>query len=352
MRRVDLEVAVQRAVEDMRAGRMREDDRIEVKSDWPDTSKARQLAGAANALRGEPLIYIIGCREDGSLSVPSPQDAESWHSAMRAAFDSPPPNLALHATVAVGDQPGESVVALLFDTDQFPYVMSVRGQDRREVPIRVATGTESANRTQLLRILAPSVTSPRCEILDAEVRASVVDYASYGGTPLVPARQARTELSMSLQFSAFIEYVGGSAATIPEHSIRARISVPGREPWVCRPEVWRPFLGPGVAPRPAPRFGVHVGDGFVVATGPGMFSAQASWSMSTDAVARDELDETVACLAECAEVALEVRFSFVSVERPTTLRAAVPVEESQRTTAPDKWSRKWVAGVNSEAVDW
>lgn len=59
----EADARVQAAIENLQAGRTVEDDAgIEFKADWPDpTSKARQLAGAANALRGDALIYVIGC---------------------------------------------------------------------------------------------------------------------------------------------------------------------------------------------------------------------------------------------------------------------------------------------------
>ena len=45
------------------------------------------------------------------------------------------------------DAPADSVVALLFETDEFLYVMNVQGvSDRREVPVRVGGAMHSANR--------------------------------------------------------------------------------------------------------------------------------------------------------------------------------------------------------------
>ena len=58
-----LEALVLTAIDCVRSGGQIEDDRIEVKRDWPGISKARQLAGAANRARGDALIYLIGLDE-------------------------------------------------------------------------------------------------------------------------------------------------------------------------------------------------------------------------------------------------------------------------------------------------
>ena len=41
-----------------------EDDRVELKAEWPDALKAaRRIAGHANAARGEPILWLIGVDE-------------------------------------------------------------------------------------------------------------------------------------------------------------------------------------------------------------------------------------------------------------------------------------------------
>jgi hypothetical protein len=47
-----------------------EDDRVEAKAIWPDDTKktARQLAGQANAARGEPILWLIGVEEKRARS--------------------------------------------------------------------------------------------------------------------------------------------------------------------------------------------------------------------------------------------------------------------------------------------
>lgn len=63
MRIQQVEEKVLNAVETVLAGGSVEDSRIECKSDWPSVDKVRQLAGHANAARGETIIWIIGIDE-------------------------------------------------------------------------------------------------------------------------------------------------------------------------------------------------------------------------------------------------------------------------------------------------
>lgn len=328
----------------MRAGRQREDDRVEVKSQWPKPDKARQLAAAANALRGEPLIYIIGCAENGLVQALHEQDPESWHAQMSAAFDSEPPDLVMHASVPVGDAPGESVVALLFSTEQFPYVMPVPGQDRREVPIRMASGTVSANRRQLLRILAPSLAAPACEIQGARISAYLNEYpAVEANVELGNAPQpARTDLCITVQAQVFIEYVGSSSATIPAHSVRARVVAPNNDAWELRTRV-HPTGGIGRdRPRPAPpRFGVYVSEGFVTATGPGAFSFQATAYVHSTEVPREQLEAQVAVLDAAEQLTLDVRLAFVAVERHSRVSRNLVASASEDTIGLNSWRRTW-----------
>ncbi len=70
------------AVDRVRAGGQVEDDRIELKRDWPAVSKARQLAGAANRSAGSPIIWVIGLDEQtGQVHPTTSSDPASLHTA-------------------------------------------------------------------------------------------------------------------------------------------------------------------------------------------------------------------------------------------------------------------------------
>ncbi|GAA1911312.1 hypothetical protein GCM10009737_10920 [Nocardioides lentus] len=353
MRRIELEILALRAVEDMRAGRQREDDRVEVKSRWPEPKAARQMAGAANALRGEPLVYIIGCDEAGAITDGSGHDPESWYREICREFNSPPPRLLFHVTVAVTDTPGDSVTALAFDTNEFPYVMTVKSApDRREVPLRTATGTKSSDRQDLLRILAPTLTSPPCEISDAEVSASI---SALGGEPgagdLSSEVPPRTVLSISARLKILINFVGDGAVSAPIRSIRVRVRTVDGETWDLEPYVMSSAGRRGDSPAPPPpRFGVHVSGGFVIATGVGEFSLQASGATSAPPATEETLEAHRALLLAADSLIVDVRLFFASGDRPTVLHSKLLYVESRPLVGIDRMRRVWA--TEAPAIEW
>lgn len=85
-----LELLVLQSVQRVRSGQQSEDDRIEIKREWPAPEKARQLAGAANKLRGHELIYIIGLDEKtGRVHPTGSTQVADWWPQMTARFESP-----------------------------------------------------------------------------------------------------------------------------------------------------------------------------------------------------------------------------------------------------------------------
>jgi hypothetical protein len=79
MRAIDLEARVISAVDRIRAGQLVEHDLIECKRDWPQDSKARQLAGSLNRAGGDPVVYIIGIDEKtGDVHDISGTDVLDW----------------------------------------------------------------------------------------------------------------------------------------------------------------------------------------------------------------------------------------------------------------------------------
>lgn len=330
----------------MRAGRPVEDDRIEIKRDWPGPERARQLAGAANALRGEPLIYIVGCDEDGETHPVRDVDPTAWYGAIRAGFDSDAPRLALHVRVVVGDDPGDSVVALLFETDGFPYVIPVANvSDRREVPIRVASGTASANRSQLLRVLGPTLAAPPSYFSDVEVSARLYDMPAFEGPPGSEGRPARSLLTVSVQATVFIEYLGSQSVSVPIRTVRSRIAFP------TLPDVW-PLAGLYVRqlgdtlsasqsmPAP-PTIGVHARNNFIIATGPGEFGYSGSQSREVEPAERHELLSLSAAMEQATELPVELRMQFVGVDRPTYVSAVAHMNPDPIRLGPDAWARRW-----------
>lgn len=144
-----------------------EDDRVELKSDWKDSERiARQLAGHANAARGEPILWLIGVDEKGrNIPGVDPLEFSSWYNAIKAKFN----ELAPEPIIINIPFNGVMVAALYFETDRGPYVVDISkdGTIRREVPWREATGTNSATRSQLLRLLSPLQKLPNFEVVNS-----------------------------------------------------------------------------------------------------------------------------------------------------------------------------------------
>lgn len=68
-------------VERVRSFQPTEDSRVECKASWLDVKNiARQLAGHANAAKGEPILWLIGVDEKGA-TVPGAEHKElnNWY---------------------------------------------------------------------------------------------------------------------------------------------------------------------------------------------------------------------------------------------------------------------------------
>lgn len=271
-----VDALVQAAIENLRAGRSVEDDAgIEFKRVWPDppSKNARQLAGAANALRGDVLIYVIGVDDKtGEITTPEKREAKEWYEQIRKPFDQVVPELLWSQTVFVGDG-SSSVQALVFDTSSFPYVINIENA-RREVPFRQGGGTISAHRSQLVRMFDPAVVVPRMEITAAKVWADWTELQSYEDQPY---------LSLRAEVHVYVEHLGTRPVTLPIRRMRARLRC---ERFVCRFDVHVRHVGQGPNefwPRPhdpttpapvPPEFGVYALNQHVMATAPGEFEVR------------------------------------------------------------------------------
>lgn len=173
MHKREVDKCVLTAVERIIGGGRFEDALVECKSEWPRPDKARQLAAHANSAHGEEILWIIGIDEKThSLTSPDPVDTASWWSRFSKSFDEVPPGLDDYI-VRVGDH--QFVTALVFSTDQAPYVIKTGAEESRvdrEVPIRSGTRTRSAKRDELLRILRATSTAPEYSLILADLVAS------------------------------------------------------------------------------------------------------------------------------------------------------------------------------------
>lgn len=160
-----LEALVLDLADRVRRGEPTEDSRVELKSEWPtDHAKAaRRLAGHANEMRGQEIVWIIGLREKEVVGAER-EELANWWPSVKKHFDGIEPEL-LHCMNVPVD--GGTVVALNFIADRPPYVVS-RG-DWMETPWREGTRVRSARRSDLIRMLAPIAAAPELEVIGGEV---------------------------------------------------------------------------------------------------------------------------------------------------------------------------------------
>jgi len=262
-----LEALVMETINQVRSGNGVEDDRIELKRDWPDMSKARQLAGAANRANGNPLIYVIGIDERTGLTLPlTATDTADWWSQMSSRFDAIAPDLLSHIHVPLGV--GDAVTALLFSTDRVPYLVKSEngGSPEREVPMRDGTRTRSARRDELLRMLVPVSLVPKALLLEAELEATWFE-----------ARKPKPALCvLSCHVNVFLEHTSPASVLLPMHEMSATLIADDIE-LDMEVDFWRHSVAKEAAP---PAFGVHVRHDGVVVTGPGTFRTDLSGEMA------------------------------------------------------------------------
>lgn len=124
-----------------------EDSRVECKASWLDVKNiARQLAGHANAAKGEPILWLIGVDEKGATITGAEHNAlNDWYPQLTKEFDGIAPRLSTDLNIEVGDK---TIVALLFETTDAPFMIKVPNSDRLEIPWREGTRTRSATRAE------------------------------------------------------------------------------------------------------------------------------------------------------------------------------------------------------------
>jgi hypothetical protein len=331
-----VDATVQAAIENLQAGRGVEDDSIELKAEWPDpATKVRQFAGAANALRGDPLIYVIGVHDKtGAITTPVPVEPKEWYDQICKPFDQIPPSLLWSQTVFVGHD-SKSVTVMVFGTDEFPYLINVE-KARREVPLRIGTGTQSARRNQLVRMFEPALRTPSTFFTVAKFRAVVHEVTKEDRVGNVRASDF-TEASITLWLDArvLIEHLASSPLVIPVRDIRLRIRCRDLETRL-QPRVQHlgdgAFWGAGDTQKPdstAPQFGVYAQNGQVIATAPGEVVMESSARLGpkrTPDSLHTELFEMFSRENECE---VDIFMRAIGSARPITVQAAL-----QRTTAP------------------
>lgn len=190
-----------------------EDSRVELKSEFIDPAKAaRRLAAHANASAYEPIIWIFGAKEDGSLVGAERTDFASWFARVAKCFNGVPPR-PKEVSFSIGDK---TIMAVAFETDAPPYVVSNPdgGKIAFEVPWREATSTRTANRAELLQILVPQIRIPKVEILKARV-------------VFERARQnfQNERYSATAQLDLYFAQLSSESIALPTHKVRIEFDI-------------------------------------------------------------------------------------------------------------------------------
>jgi hypothetical protein len=167
----EIEAWARQVIASTESGAHFEDGLVELKSDWPasDFEAARQLAAQANAVAGNPILWLIGVKQGKGVVGISPRDLAQWWPQVRRHFDKSAPRLLADRIL---EYSGARAVALMFDPSEPPYVIVYPPGDSagkkaisREVPWREGTAMRSADREDLLRILAPVGLVPEIRII-------------------------------------------------------------------------------------------------------------------------------------------------------------------------------------------
>lgn len=217
MRHQRFEAWVLDVVDRVSSSRSFEDDRVELKANWPTDFRrtARQIAGHANQARGEEILWLIGIDEKrGKVVSTTPTELADWWRSVERWFDELAPEVS-HLDVATPG--GGSVQALLFETSRAPYVIKTSGGDsEREVPWRSLNGTRSARRSELLRSLVEEAQVPRIECFGGGV-----EFSNRRGNDGEPVDVEQVDISIELRL--YFEATG--PCTLPQHRWGGTLSV-------------------------------------------------------------------------------------------------------------------------------
>jgi hypothetical protein len=215
MRSSEIEYKVLRVLDVLRAGAFVEDSLIELKADWSEAPKAaRRIAGACNAARGEPVLWIVGADERRGILGAPPVNPADWWAQVASQFEAVTPE----HTVVTLTVPEGIVTAFCFLTDRAPFVvknpvhgMPQAGPVTYEVPWRAATGVRSATRADLLRLLVPRAHFPRIDVLSASAQKS-----------LLPAQ---LDSPVHLRVHLYVTPFFSDRLTFPTHRLAGTLSI-------------------------------------------------------------------------------------------------------------------------------
>lgn len=338
MRAQEIELWARDVVEAVIRNQPVEDSRVELKANWIEPGKAaKQLAGHANASRGEPILWLIGVDErNATVSGVDPVEFEGWYKQVQRWFDGYAPDLVIHTNVRIEDH---TVVALYFDTAQYaPYVVTndKGGYPEFSVPWRDGTRIRAARRDELLRLLLPIVKQPHIRLATAELGLRV-------------SAQAISQRKHTWTFTGlvYITPADGSRVAIPyaQCAVWMLVKEYSNSPYrltarfgPANPAVNKPqrrqtikLMGNDVDITPPPPLGsftIKCGDTELLADGPGSARLTAGGY-----VAREDLPMPT------GNISITIEITPSNTDRPIVLKATLKPVKSQFAVSPVyKWT--------------
>jgi hypothetical protein len=312
-------------------GRQVEDDRVELKAQWPAAERktARQIAGHANASGGEPILWIIGLDEKaGTFGQTSGVEPSNWWGHVSRHFVEVAPEL---VTLRVPIAGGHDVIVLRFATDRAPYLVSVAGggQVENEVPWREGNSTRTARRHEMIRSVVAEASVPTLELIGASV--DIDEFVSdprtgeYQGVAIGDIRvRAALDLFLSAQGDAYLPQhrqelslrVGEATLNLSSFNFTGSYRFDGTTESGMRRRV------------PAGNVSV-LGASGVEVTGPG------DLRLRSETVFRRSEAEV---LVGATEIALHLRLPVDRTDRATVLDCALSLNRSEsEPPPPDSW---------------
>lgn len=316
MRSAQLEHWVRQTIEQMNT----EDSRIEFKAQWIDPAKAaRRIAGHCNAAQGEPVLWIFGVDEKTkTVTGVDDQEQSTWWDQVKAQFAGPTPAVQ-HLAIAVDDK---QVVALLFDTEQAPFLTKTPDSKTvtREVPWREATATRTATREELLKILVPRQAMPTLDVIDADANLD----------------KNATTIHAYIHVYAALPF--GQAAVLPDHQSSGTIEVPDIDLTMDADESeilagrWSRQVSTGkgsVFAGPEPVRTVHQGEQQVILEGPGFFRFHLRFALPQPVEDTETLNHPIRLGANVVPAGGDVALRVAALLQP---RPGQPTDTYKRGT--------------------
>jgi len=216
----ELAQIVHRAAESADRRETYEDDRVELKSQWPESiDMAQQIAAQANARGGQPFVWLIGISEKKGVVGTEHRDSGAWLPVLSRYFDQGIlPKLANHENFEIK---GKTVVALVWDPSEPPYVINRDREGRKarpEVLWREGNSIRAADRQDLLHILEPIAFAPALEFVPGPVLQHIGAKLFEGGNRLQWSLRCWVRVKPRSSRPVVIPYGGTTCRLFPDNT--------------------------------------------------------------------------------------------------------------------------------------